>query len=475
MVVLGILAVTFAVADHWYGLFVALTPIALAVLTAVATSLDRPSGYIQRVALAVFGFLLFGSCLGHLGYMANDTRFRSLILLLLFSVQLNDVFAYIVGKSLGGPKLAPRTSPNKTIAGSLGAVVLTTLVVFGLSGLMFREGPMSGAVQRLALGLLISIAGQFGDLSVSSIKRDVGVKDTGALIPGHGGVLDRANSLLLSAPTVFHYIDYLEGIGLDQATQVLHGRGLSHGAVELQAGVGPGAPAGRAGAEPAARVGADVERSGTSLCHGLARVYFRLYHRMTVEGAENLPVEPPFILIANHASHLDALALAAALPRRLCSRVFPVAAGDVFFETPVTSIASALILNALPMWRKKCGPHALAELRAPARGRAVRLHPLSRRGPGAATAGCSRSRPGWACSRSGRAFPSSRATCEGPSRRSPRVPGCPRPRRIRLPGWPATGVRGDSQLARRAGSRSFRSPRRRSAGLGRTSPKDTLH
>jgi 1-acyl-sn-glycerol-3-phosphate acyltransferase len=107
-----------------------------------------------------------------------------------------------------------------------------------------------------------------------------------------------------------------------------------------------------------------VSNAGHLVCHGLARAYFRTYHRMVVEGAENLPVEPPFVLIANHASHLDALALASAMPRRLCGRVFPVAAGDVFFETPVTSMASAFFLNALPMWRKRCGPHALAELRA---------------------------------------------------------------------------------------------------------------
>jgi phosphatidate cytidylyltransferase len=224
-IVLGILAFTCAVADHWYNLFVALTPIGLTILAAVATSLDRPSGYIQRVALSVFGFLLFGSCLGHLGFMANDTRFRSLILLLLFSVQINDIFAYICGKSLGGPKLAPRTSPNKTISGSLGAAVLTTLLVFGLTALVFRDGPMSGAVQRLVLGFLISIAGQFGDLTVSSIKRDVGVKDTGALIPGHGGVLDRANSLLLSAPAVFHYVYYLDSIGTGQTIRIFTGGG----------------------------------------------------------------------------------------------------------------------------------------------------------------------------------------------------------------------------------------------------------
>jgi phosphatidate cytidylyltransferase len=221
MVVLGILLITFSVVDHWYNLFVALGPITVTVLVAVATSLDRPAGYIQRVALSVFGFLVFGVCLGHLGYMANDTRFRAFILLVIFSAQVNDVFAYMVGKTLGGPKLAPRTSPNKTISGAVGAIVLTTLVVFGLSGLVFQRGALNGVVQRLVLGMLISITGQFGDLSLSAIKRDVGVKDTGALIPGHGGVLDRANSLLLSAPTVFHFVGYFQGFGLDQAKEIL--------------------------------------------------------------------------------------------------------------------------------------------------------------------------------------------------------------------------------------------------------------
>lgn len=225
LVVLGILGVTFAVADHWYRLFVALTPMSVVVMIAVATSVDRPRGYIQRVALAVFGFLLFGSCLGHLGYMANDRHYRSLILLLIFSVQLNDVFAYIVGKSLGGPKLAPETSPNKTISGSVGAVVLTTLLVFVLAGVAFPEGRLAGPVQRLVLGLLISISGQVGDLTVSAIKRDVGIKDMGAIIPGHGGALDRANSLLLSAPAMFHLVNHFRTIGLDMPPNLLSGVG----------------------------------------------------------------------------------------------------------------------------------------------------------------------------------------------------------------------------------------------------------
>ncbi len=208
LVAIGILALAFAVADRWYRLFVALTPMSIVVIAAVATSLDRPKGYIQRVALAIFGFILFGTCLGHLSFMTNDTRYRSLILLLVFSVQMNDVFAYVVGKSLGGPKLAPRTNPDKTVSGALGAIALTSMLVFWLSGIVFPEGELSGFVQRLVLGLVISIGGQLGDLTVAAIKQDAGISKTWAMIPGHGGVLDRANSLLLSTPAMFHLVNH---------------------------------------------------------------------------------------------------------------------------------------------------------------------------------------------------------------------------------------------------------------------------
>ena len=208
LVIIGILSLTFAVADNYYRLFVAMTPMSIIVITAVATSLDQPKGYIQRVALSIFGFLLFGSCLGHLGFMANDSHYRSLVLLLIFSAQLNDVFAYIVGKSLGGPKLAPQTNPDKTISGALGAITLTTLLVYWLSGIVFTEGELSGPVQRVVLGVVISIGGQIGDLTVAAIKRDTGIAKTWAMIPGHGGVMDRANSLVLSAPAMFHLVNH---------------------------------------------------------------------------------------------------------------------------------------------------------------------------------------------------------------------------------------------------------------------------
>jgi 1-acyl-sn-glycerol-3-phosphate acyltransferase len=106
-----------------------------------------------------------------------------------------------------------------------------------------------------------------------------------------------------------------------------------------------------------------LETAGHMLWWSMVRAYLGLYHRLRIHGRNNIPVEPPFILAANHASHLDALVLAAPLPLRLRDRIFPIAAGDVFFETPVIAAFAAWFLNALPMWRKNCGPHALQQLR----------------------------------------------------------------------------------------------------------------
>lgn len=106
-----------------------------------------------------------------------------------------------------------------------------------------------------------------------------------------------------------------------------------------------------------------LESFAQHACFSLLRTYFAMAHRLTIDGREKLPSHGPFVLAANHCSHLDALVLGAALTPRHRERVFPIAAGDVFFQTRLTSTFSAIILNALPMWRKNCGPHALAELR----------------------------------------------------------------------------------------------------------------
>jgi phosphatidate cytidylyltransferase len=220
---LGIVMVYFAVFDHWYGFFVALIPLSVVTIAAISIPLDRPSGYIQRTGLAVLGFLLFGVALGHLAYMANDADYRPIILMILVAVSLNDVFAFTVGKTIGGPKLAPATSPNKTVSGSLGALLCTTIFVTLISGPVFAGTALEAWHHRIAMGAGISILGQLGDLMLSSIKRDIGIKDMGAAIPGHGGLLDRFNSLLLVAPAMFHYVGYYRGFGLDQPARIITG------------------------------------------------------------------------------------------------------------------------------------------------------------------------------------------------------------------------------------------------------------
>ncbi len=221
-VVLGILAITLAVADHWYGFFVAIPPIMMGVMAAVAIVADRPKGYIQRLALGIFAFMLFGLCCGHLGYFANDSNYRPMLLWLISSVGLNDIFAYVVGKSLGRRKLAPQTSPNKTIAGAVGALICTTLFAAVLGHRVFAGTPMDRPANLLLAGMIISLSGQFGDLTLSSIKRDLGIKDWSNAFPGHGGLLDRFNSLLFAAPATFHYVTFtLHNIGITQQSRFL--------------------------------------------------------------------------------------------------------------------------------------------------------------------------------------------------------------------------------------------------------------
>jgi 1-acyl-sn-glycerol-3-phosphate acyltransferase len=96
----------------------------------------------------------------------------------------------------------------------------------------------------------------------------------------------------------------------------------------------------------------------------LVRAYLSAYHRLTVAGIEHLPAEPPYVLVANHTSHLDALILAASAPAHHGTRTFPIAAGDTFFERLDTSIFAAFALNALPLWRRRPSPTDLAALRS---------------------------------------------------------------------------------------------------------------
>src|SRR2546430_9986993 len=223
IVVIGILLITFSVLDNWYRLFVALFSLTVALIVIGGLIPDQPKGYIQRVGLGVLGFALFGSALGHLGYIANDWNYRPILLLIIFAVELNDIFAYICGHLFGHRKFVPNTSPNKTVGCALGAIALTTpLFAFGAHFIWLRIA-LDTPFRLVDHVIMVTLVGQFGDLMLSSIKRDLGLKDTAKLIPGHGGILDRFSSRTLVARAVFYYVNYFFGFAVKQPLLIFFG------------------------------------------------------------------------------------------------------------------------------------------------------------------------------------------------------------------------------------------------------------
>jgi len=223
LTLLALAVVYFAALDNWFRLFQAMFPLGIAAIAGLAILQDRPKGYIQRVALATFAFALFGGCLGHAAYAANHWHYRPLLIFFLAAVELNDVAAFVTGRLFGRRKLCPNTSPNKTIAGAVGATIATTAFVWIAGRIVFADTALDHTGRLLVLGVLVSFAGVLGDLMLSSIKRDIGIKDMDALIPGHGGLLDRFDSALLVAPVVFHYVNYWTGPGPEQPICIFTG------------------------------------------------------------------------------------------------------------------------------------------------------------------------------------------------------------------------------------------------------------
>lgn len=224
LVVLGSLAVTFAVVDNWRGLVAGVQAVTLSLLCVLSVLLDRPKGYIQRVALGAAAFMLFGIGFQRLGLLAHDADYRPILCSIILCVQLNDVFAFCVGKGLHGRrKLVPNTSPGKTLAGHVGALFLTTPLAAFMFHLTLKGRALDTPLHLIAIGLIVSIGGQLGDLVMSSVKRDIGIKDMGATLPGHGGVLDRCNSLLFVVPAMYHYLDLFRGVAIDSPVRLLTG------------------------------------------------------------------------------------------------------------------------------------------------------------------------------------------------------------------------------------------------------------
>lgn len=146
----------------------------------------------------LFGFLIA------LRNMPNGLNYT---LLLFLSIWINDTAAFFIGSTLGKRKLIPQISPNKTVEGALGGLLGTVVFV-----LFFRVLVNMGPFIAVLAGVFISLLGQAGDLLESALKRFLDTKDSGELIPGHGGVLDRFDSLLMAAPFLYFYVKFISEV-----------------------------------------------------------------------------------------------------------------------------------------------------------------------------------------------------------------------------------------------------------------------
>ena len=188
----------------WYGLFVAVPVFAIALILLVPILRNRFRGELQRMSLGIVGFVYVGWMFGHLGFLANAVNAYGYLCYVIFATELNDVAAFTFGRLFGRHPLRSQISPKKTWEGALGALAVSMI----LPWLLRFSLPEFGPWQLILAGLIVGIGGQLGDLSISVIKRDIGTKDMGALIPGHGGILDRIDSLIYVAPLFMHMTGY---------------------------------------------------------------------------------------------------------------------------------------------------------------------------------------------------------------------------------------------------------------------------
>lgn len=169
---------------------------------------------LQRVltdsAVIFFGVVYVGWLLGHLILLREIAQGASFVFFLVLVTWGGDAGAYYTGISLGRHPLSPLISPHKTIEGSIGGLLCSIAVAF-LSRILFL--PVLSWGDCVLLGILLGVLGQLGDLSESMLKRNAGVKDSGSLIPAHGGILDKVDSLIFTAPTLYYYLLLVKGYG----------------------------------------------------------------------------------------------------------------------------------------------------------------------------------------------------------------------------------------------------------------------
>lgn len=201
------------VAQNWYGMFIIFVPVyAFLFLPMRMVIIGEIKDFLRAVGTLHWGLMTTVFSISHIAFLLvlpvqqnPAAGGAGLVLFLVFLTQFNDVAQFVWGKMLGKHKVIPKVSPNKTWEGLLGGVA-TTLVLSVLLAPWLT--PMS-SVQAMAAGLIIGFGGFIGDVTISALKRDIGIKDSGSLLPGHGGLLDRIDSLTYTAPLFFHFIYYL--------------------------------------------------------------------------------------------------------------------------------------------------------------------------------------------------------------------------------------------------------------------------
>jgi phosphatidate cytidylyltransferase len=195
---------------QWYGLFAIFIPVYAFLFIPMRSALAGDTeDFLARTAKIQWGLMIAVYCVSHapallmLEPAGDKSQGANLLFFLIIVVQLSDVLQYAFGKTLGRHRILPSVSPNKTWEGAIGGIAGATLV----GTLLWWATPFTPWAAA-GISLLVCLAGFAGGLVMSAIKRDRGVKDFGTLIEGHGGVLDRVDSLCFAAPLFFHVVRY---------------------------------------------------------------------------------------------------------------------------------------------------------------------------------------------------------------------------------------------------------------------------
>lgn len=164
------------------------------------------------IAITILGFLYVAVFFSFIVLVDNDNYGNYLVWLIFVSAWFCDTSAYYVGKAFGKRKLCPKVSPKKTVEGSIGGIIGSTIACGILGYLIHSKTDVIAIYHFFIIGAICGVFCQFGDLTASSIKRYVGVKDYSNLIPGHGGILDRFDSILFASAVVYYYLTFIVGI-----------------------------------------------------------------------------------------------------------------------------------------------------------------------------------------------------------------------------------------------------------------------